>query len=80
MPGRLPAQAGLTYVGSTNRLEKRLKEHNAKQVVSTKHYAPLKLAFIKEFNSEKDARAYEKKIKERRIEKERIIREIENKK
>ena len=67
------------YVGSTNRLKERQKEHNAKRVVSTKHYAPLKLVFLKKFNSERDARAYEKKIKEKRIEKEKIIREIENK-
>lgn len=67
------------YVGSTNRLEKRLKEHNAKKVLSTKHYAPLKLVFTREFNSEKDARTYENKMKKRRIEKEGIIRKIENK-
>lgn len=67
-------------MGSTNRPEKRLKEHNTKQVVSTKYYAPLELVFLKKFNSEKDARSYERKIKERRIEKEKIIRKIENKK
>lgn len=68
------------YVGSTNRIEERLKEHNAKKVLSTKYYAPLKLVFLKKFNLEKDARVYEKKIKGRRIEKEKIIRKIENKK
>ncbi|OGZ27711.1 MAG: hypothetical protein A2365_03650 [Candidatus Nealsonbacteria bacterium RIFOXYB1_FULL_40_15] len=65
------------YVGSTNRIEERLKEHNKKQVISTKCHVPLKLVFLKKFNSEKNARAYERKIKEKRIEKERIIREIE---
>jgi hypothetical protein len=38
------------------------------------------LVFIREFRSEKDARAYEKKVKERRVEQEEIIREIENRK
>lgn len=65
------------YVGSTNRLEERLGEHNAGKVTSTKRYAPLELVFTKEFNLEHDARAYEKKVKEKRIEKENIIREIE---
>jgi predicted GIY-YIG superfamily endonuclease len=37
------------YVGSTNRLEKRIAEHNAKKVISTKYHAPLKLVFKKEF-------------------------------
>jgi len=66
------------YVGSTNRLEHRLNEHNKGQVPSTINYRPLKLVYTKEFESEKDARAYERKIKARRIEKETIIRNIEN--
>ena len=67
------------YVGSTNKLEERLKKHNTRKVLSTKHYVPLKLVFTKKFNSEKEARAYENKIKKKRIEKEKIIRKIENK-
>ncbi|HCM36937.1 MAG TPA: endonuclease [Candidatus Wildermuthbacteria bacterium] len=67
------------YVGSTNRLEKRLDEHNAGRVTSTKHYIPLELAFTKEFSSEKEAREYEKKLKHKRTEKEAILRKIENK-
>ncbi len=66
------------YVGSTNRLNKRIKEHNNSLVASTKRYAPLDIVFTKEFVSEKDARAYERKLKDKRIEKETIIREIEN--
>jgi len=68
------------YVGSTNNPKRRLKEHNDKQITSTKHYTPLNLVFLKKFNSERDARNYEKKVKRKRIEKERIIMEIENKK
>lgn len=94
MRDRLPAQAGLTvgdmwhvymirsrlkkwfYVGSTNRLEKRLVEHNNGFVQSTKSYRPFDLVFLREL--EIDARNYEKKIKDRRIEKEQIIKSIEN--
>ena len=68
------------YVGSTNNSEKRLKEHNAGHVTSTKNYVPLKLVFKKVFDSEKEARTYEKKIKKKRIEKEKIIREVDGKK
>ena len=65
------------YVGSTNRLEERLKEHNSGKVESTKTYKPLKLVFQLRFDSEKDARGYERKIKKMRREKEKIIRDIE---
>lgn len=66
------------YVGSTNRLEERLSEHNKLMVRSTKAYAPFELVFKKEFNFERNARDYERKLKDCRIEKEKIIREIEN--
>lgn len=65
------------YVGSTNRINKRLREHNSCQVRSTKYYAPFKIVYIKHFESEKDAKFYEKKIKKCRKEKESIIKEIE---
>ena len=67
------------YIGSTNRLQKRIKEHNSGKVQSTKNYLPFELVFTKEFNAEKDARSYERLLKDKRIEKEKIIREIENK-
>ncbi len=65
------------YVGSTNRLEERIKEHNNSLVPSTKSFAPLSLVFTKNFDNEKDSRLYEKKLKECRIEKEQVIRQIE---
>jgi putative endonuclease len=64
------------YVGSTNSIERRLEEHNKKKVLSTKAYIPLKLVWEKEFSSEKEARAYEKLLKDKRIEKEKIISSI----
>ncbi|TSC74797.1 MAG: excinuclease ABC subunit C [Parcubacteria group bacterium Gr01-1014_30] len=67
------------YVGSSNDLGRRLNEHNALKVASTKFYAPLELVYSKEWLTEKEARDYEKRIKRKRIEKESIIRKIENK-
>ena len=66
------------YVGSTNRLQERVEEHNKGKVKSTKYYLPLSLIFEKEFGSEKEARGYERMLKDKRIEKERIIKVIEN--
>ena len=66
------------YVGSTNRLQERLKEHNAGKVKSTKRYLLFDVVFTKEFESEKEARNYERLLKDKRIEKEKIIRLIEN--
>ena len=63
------------YVGSTNNINKRLKEHNLKKVTSTKYYAPFKLIFLKKFNTKKEARSCERKIK-KIIGKESIIKKI----
>ncbi len=65
------------YVGSTNRLNERVEEHNSGQVKSTCHYVPFRLVYRKQFRFENDARLYERKLKDCRREKERIIREIE---
>jgi putative endonuclease len=67
------------YVGSTNRLDQRIKEHNAGKVLSTKFYKPLQLIFKKEFDLESEARSYERLLKDKRIEKEKIIRLFESK-
>jgi len=64
------------YVGITNSLERRIGEHNLKKVSSTKRYAPLELVWSKEFETEKEARLYEKLLKDKRIEKEKIIRSL----
>lgn len=64
------------YVGSTNRLEVRLKEHNSGKVRSTKYFIPLEIVYTKGFNSEVEARLYEHKIKDCRLEKEKIIKSL----
>ncbi|MDO8557339.1 MAG: GIY-YIG nuclease family protein [Candidatus Jorgensenbacteria bacterium] len=66
------------YTGSTNRLDERLCEHNSGRVKSTKPYKPFELVFTRKFELEKEAREYEHKVKDCRIEKETIIRQIEN--
>ena len=66
------------YVGSTNRLDQRIKEHNLGKVLSTKAYRSFKLVFTKKFSLESKARSYEKLLKDKRIEKEKIIRLFEN--
>jgi len=48
-------------------------------VKSTKAYRPFELMFNKEFTSELEARNYERKLKDKRIEKEQIIRKFERK-
>lgn len=66
------------YVGSTNNFIRRVSEHNAGKVLSTKSKRPFVLVYTKEFKTEQESRAYERLLKSKRIEKERIIKEIEN--
>ncbi|MEA1926467.1 MAG: GIY-YIG nuclease family protein [Patescibacteria group bacterium] len=51
------------YVGSTNNLKKRYKEHQKGKVFSTKNYEPFILIYYEAFLSEKDAREREKQLK-----------------
>lgn len=51
------------YYGSTNNLERRLNEHTAGKVESTKYRLPLKLIYYEVYTNEKDARAREKYLK-----------------
>ena len=64
------------YVGSTNNIERREKEHKHGLVKSTRNYRPLVKCFTKIFETEKEARLYEQKIKQCRKEKEKIIKTI----
>ena len=51
------------YVGSTNELNRRLKEHNDGEVQSTKAYRPLEIAAFVAIPTEKKARELEKYFK-----------------
>ena len=54
------------YLGSTNNLEKRLREHNSGQVFSTKNRVPFEVIYCEIYKSERDARERESKLKRRK--------------
>lgn len=47
------------YVGFTANLKRRYFEHNNREEISTKHYAPLDLIFYEAYRNEKDAKRRE---------------------
>jgi putative endonuclease len=51
------------YVGLSSNINRRIFEHNAGYVFSTKGYRPWKLIYIEEFNNRIDARTREKYYK-----------------
>lgn len=53
----------MLYVGSTNNLKRRFKEHNAGDVDSTKPRRPLILIYYEAYLLELDARNREKQLK-----------------
>jgi predicted GIY-YIG superfamily endonuclease len=65
------------YVGSTNDVSRRINEHNMGKVFATRNFVPLTNVYIKNFETEKEAREFERRIKKQRLLKEEIIRSIE---
>ena len=51
------------YVGSTTDLQRRFKEHNNKEELSTKHYAPFELIHYEAYRNKKDAERREQYFK-----------------
>lgn len=51
------------YVGFTINLRKRFKEHDNKEELSTKAYAPFELIFYEAYRNKKDAERREKYLK-----------------
>jgi len=51
------------YIGSTNDLRRRLKEHNDGQEISTKRYMPWSLYYYEAYLMQKLARMREKRLK-----------------
>ena len=64
-------------MGSTSSIERRVIEHNSGKTKSTKGYAPLELVYQKSFETEREARNYERMLKDKRKAKEEILRRIE---
>ena len=57
---------GNRYIGSTNDLDRRLKQHNSGLVFSTKNRRPLVLKYYQEFERLVEARVFESKYKKSR--------------
>lgn len=62
----LECSDGTYYVGSTNNLERRRRDHDTGQNKYTKARLPVKWVFVKEFSTLKKARKYEYFIKRQR--------------
>ena len=59
----LKDEAGRFYTGLTNNVERRLKEHNAKQHKTTKHGKNWELVFSQVCADRAEARQFEKHLK-----------------
>lgn len=64
------------YVGSTENLQKRLKQHNNGEVRSTGFRRPYNIVYTEIYTTANEARLREKQIKKSRFEKQRIIDNI----
>lgn len=51
------------YIGYTDNLKRRFKEHNSKLNLSTKHYAPFEIIHYEAYRNRKDAKRREKYLK-----------------
>jgi putative endonuclease len=56
-------QKNFIYVGMTDNIERRLKEHNSGNVRSTKFYRPLKVIYTEPHRTRIEARSREKYLK-----------------
>ena len=54
---------GNLYIGSTNDLKRRMKQHNSGLGLSTKPRKPFELIYYEAYKSEKDARKRESNLK-----------------
>jgi len=54
------------YIGSTNNIERRFKEHQLGKVDATKAFQPLELLFNRQYESLAKARDVERKLKKQK--------------
>jgi len=55
--------SGRRYVGMTNNLERRLKEHNSGKMKSTKAFIPWEIIYTENYSNRTEAREREKCLK-----------------
>ncbi len=58
------SQNGTLYIGFTENITRRLREHNDGISPSTKRYIPWKLVYCEIYSNREDAKEREKKIKQ----------------
>jgi putative endonuclease len=67
---------GSTYIGYTEDLVRRIREHNQGKTKSIKHKVPYKLIHTEEFESKTEARKRELRLKKSSFEKEKLFKTI----
>lgn len=67
---------GSTYIGFTENLEKRLKQHNNGETRSLKKKIPLEIVYVEEYESKTEARKRELRLKNNSWEKEQLYKRI----
>ena len=65
-----------TYIGSTENLENRLKDHNQGKTKSIKHKVPFELVYFEAYLNRTQARKREIRLKKNSSEKEKLYRRI----
>ena len=66
------------YIGSTNNLKKRFKEHNSGKVLSTKSRIPFKLLYYEAYKTEEEARKRESSLKLRGQARVQLLKRIDS--
>lgn len=56
-------KTGWSYVGQTDNIKRRIKEHSQGKIKSTKGFRPLKLVYIEKFKSREESLNREKYLK-----------------
>ena len=67
---------GSTYIGSTENLRKRLKEHNQGKTKSIKHNVPHKLLYYEAYETKTQARKREIELKINGSEKRKVLARV----
>ncbi len=65
------------YIGCTDDLKNRFKQHEKGEVFSTKSHRPLKLVYYESYANKADARSREYKLKHHGQTKELLVKQIE---